>query len=118
MQIGDRVRDKGTKFVGTIIQFDPPKGAAVRCLIQADDVSRTGIGHVGDPPPDKLWQKVDEVELVDMEGNSVTGKAVNTTVNTSGGRVDAAGNPIETQAGGTFDAKGNRIKSTQADAAH
>ena len=83
MNIGDRVRDKGTQFVGTIIQFDPPTGEATRCLIQADNSNATGVGKVGDPPADKMWQKVGEVELIDLEGNRVDGKA-GTSLNTGG----------------------------------
>jgi hypothetical protein len=72
MNIGDRVRDKGTQFVGTIVQFDPATGTATRCLIQADPPA---TGKVGDPPPDKMWQALDAVELIDVAGNPVTGKA-------------------------------------------
>jgi hypothetical protein len=72
MNIGDRVRDKGTQFVGTVVQFDPPTGTATRVLIQADPPAS---GKVGDPPPDKMWQALDAVELIDMAGNPVTGKA-------------------------------------------
>lgn len=81
MNIGDRVRDKGTQFVGTVVQLDPspavaPGSAAsvipTRCLIQADPPAS---GKVGDPPPDKMWQAIDQVELIDMTGNPVAGKA-------------------------------------------
>ena len=75
MNIGDRVRDPGTQFVGTIIQFDPPTGDPVRCLIEADPSNTTGVGKVGDPPADKLWQSIGKVELVDMSGNAVNGKS-------------------------------------------
>jgi len=109
MQIGDRVRDTGTQFVGTIIQFDPPTGEAVRCLIEADNSNTTGVGKVGDPPADKLWQSVGKVELIDLAGNRVAGSP-GTTLNTAGKRVDAAGNVIDTPMGGNFDSAGNRIK--------
>jgi hypothetical protein len=72
MNIGDRVRDKGTQFVGTVVQFDPATGTATRCLIQADPPAS---GKVGDPPPDKMWQALDAIELIDRDGNPVTGKA-------------------------------------------
>jgi hypothetical protein len=88
MNIGDRVRDKGTQFVGTIVEFDPPTGEQVRCLIQADDTNTTGVGKVGDPPADKMWQKVGEVELIDLEGNRVEGKAAS-TLSTGGKTLDA-----------------------------
>jgi hypothetical protein len=88
MNIGDRVRDKGTQFVGTIIQFDPPTGEQVRCLIEADSSNTTGAGKVGDPPADKMWQKVGEVELIDLEGNRVEGKSGG-TLSTGGKTLDA-----------------------------
>jgi len=72
MKIGDRVRDKGTEFVGTVVQLDPATGTATRCLIQADPQA---TGKVGDPPPDKMWQALDGVELIDLEGNRVSGRA-------------------------------------------
>jgi len=72
MNIGDRVRDKGTEFVGTVVQLDPATGTATRVLIQADSPP---TGQVGDPPPEKMWQKVEEVELIDLDGKRVTGKA-------------------------------------------
>jgi hypothetical protein len=115
MKIGDRVRDIGTQFVGTLIQFDPPTGLAARVLIQADDTGSSDR-KVGDPPPDKMWQKVDQVELVDLAGESVKGKSAG-TVNTAGRRVDAAGNIVDTQMGGEFDAQGNRIKNGTKSAA-
>lgn len=63
MKIGDHVRDKGTEFVGTVVQLEPPTGTATRVLIQADQSA------------DKMWQKVEELELIDVEGKRVTGKA-------------------------------------------
>jgi len=115
MNIGDRVRDKGTQFVGTIIQFDPPTGDAMRCLIEADDTG-SADRKVGDPPPDKMWQKVGEVELIDRSGNPVDGKS-GATLSTAGKRIDAAGNVIDTPMGGNFDAQGNRIKNGTAKSA-
>jgi len=63
MKIGDHVRDKGTEFVGTVVQLEPATGTATRVLIQADQSA------------DKMWQKVEELELIDVEGRRVTGKA-------------------------------------------
>ena len=97
MKIGDRVRDKGTEFVGTVVQLDPATGTATRVLIQADSAP---TGKVGDPPPEKMWQTIDGVELVDLEGKRVSGKAgqqLDAPVGkgaadvTSGGKKPAAG---------------------------
>jgi hypothetical protein len=63
MKIGDHVRDKGTEFVGTVVQLEPATGTAARVLIQADQSA------------DKMWQKVEELELIDVEGKRVSGKA-------------------------------------------
>ena len=92
MNIGDRVRDRGTQFIGTIIQFDPPTGEAVRCLIEAESSNTTGVGKVGDPPADKMWQKVGDVELIDRSGNPVDGK--------SGGTLSTGGKTLDTPAPG------------------
>jgi hypothetical protein len=106
MNIGDRVRDKGTQFVGTIVQLDPPTGEHVRALIRAD--AANPVGKVGDPPPDQMWQSVGELELIDLAGKPVTG--------TAGKRIDAAGNTVTAPMGGDFDAQGNRIKNGGKDA--
>jgi hypothetical protein len=120
MQIGDRVKDKGTHFVGTIVQLDPPTGTAVRAKFTADD-TKSKDRKVGDPPPASMWQKIEELELVDRSGNVVTGKAgaqldaTGTRLDTSGqpegtGRVDGQGRRIDAQ-GGLVDNAGNRVDS-------
>lgn len=78
MNIGDRVRDKGTEFVGTVVQLDPATGVATRARIQADDLKDGKFNQdrkVGDAPPESMWQRIEEIELIDLEGNGVTGKA-------------------------------------------
>lgn len=86
MKIGDRVRDKGTLFVGTVVQLDPHVGVATRARFQFDQPEKLGVGKVGDPPPDSMWQKLEELELIDREGNPVTGTAASTT-DTAGAKI-------------------------------
>jgi len=105
MQIGDRVRDKGTKFVGTIVQLDPPTGVATRARFQEDDRKKDRV--VGDPPPESMWQKLDELELVDRNDEPVKGKPAK-EFDTKGRRIDASGALID-NAGNRIDEAGNLI---------
>ena len=110
MQIGDRVRDKGTKFIGTIVQLDPPTGVATRARFQADDVKGGKPNQdrkVGDPPPESMWQQLTELELVNRAGEPITGHATATT-DTKGRRVNAQGALID-DAGNLIDENGNLV---------
>ena len=95
MKIGDRVRDRGTQFVGTIVQLDPPTGVATRARFQADDI-KSADRKVGDAPPESMWQRLEEIELIDLQGNPVTGKP-GAQIDTDGHRLDSAAHA----AGGT-----------------
>lgn len=88
MQIGDRVMDRGTKFIGTIVQLDPPTGVATRARFQADDLKRNRV--VGDPPPESMWERIDNLELVDRQGRGVSGNP--------GAQLDASGNRLDSSA--------------------
>jgi hypothetical protein len=88
MKIGDHVRDKGTEFVGTVVELEPPTGTAIRVLIQADQAA------------DKMWQKVEELELIDVEGKRVTGKAGKQLDAPVGGAVDASAGKTSKSAAG------------------
>ena len=87
MQIGDRVRDKSTKFVGTIVQLDPPTGTPLRARFQADDIKKDRV--VGDPPPESMWEKLENLELVDRAGNAIKGSP-GSQLDTDGHRLDSA----------------------------
>jgi hypothetical protein len=89
MQIGDRVRDKGTQLEGTIIQMDS-SGGNMRALFQADETKPAGDRRVGDPPPDKMWQRVEQLELVSAKGQPGRG--------TPGSQLDAKGNRLDSAA--------------------
>jgi hypothetical protein len=118
MQIGDRVRDQGTQFVGTIVQLDPPSGVATRARFQADDVKKDRL--VGDPPPESMWQRLEELELIDRQGNPVKGSP-GSQLDASGHRLDSAAHaagmsgPVDAQgrrrdaSGALIDNAGNRI---------
>jgi hypothetical protein len=113
MQIGDRARDKGTLFVGTIIQFDPPT-SPTRALLQADDVKGGKPNQdrkVGDPPPEKMWQRIEELELIDRQGNAVSGSP-GSQLDASGHRLDSAAHAAG--ASGTVDGQGRRVDASGA----
>jgi hypothetical protein len=113
MQIGDRVRDKGTNFEGTIVQLDPasPGVAPTRAMIQADETKPHGDRRVGDPPPARMWQRIEQIELISAKGEAAKG--------TPGSQLDAAGHRLDSAAhaaGGTgpVDAEGKQLPAGAA----
>jgi hypothetical protein len=114
MQIGDRVRDKVTQFIGTIVQLDPPTGVATRARFQADDLKGGKPNQdrkVGDAPPESMWQRLEELELVDMTGKAVSGSP-GSQLDASGHRLDSAAHAAG--ATGSVDAQGRRVDASGA----
>lgn len=95
MQIGDRVKDKGTGFIGTIVQLDPATGTPVRARFMEDDLKEGKPNKdrkVGDEPPESMWQRLEELELVTATGETIAGKRA-ASLDTAGAKVGAdAGN--------------------------
>jgi hypothetical protein len=85
MKIGDRVREKSTGFIGTIVERDPPELTveATRFRVQEDEKDGATLkreGKVGDPPPMSTWNKVEALELL-------------TQVDTAGRKLDTPAGP-------------------------
>jgi hypothetical protein len=108
MKVGDKVRDKARGLIGTVIGAE-----AKRVFIQADAVP----GNSG--PTSRVWQNIDQVELVDMSGKPVQGSPAQ-SLNATGAQVNAAARspssgPAESRAapvgaGENYDTSGNRIE--------
>lgn len=66
MKIGDRVREKSTGFIGTIVEASPPTGEPTRFRVQEDEGSEhtKRDPKVGDAPPTSTWNKVETLELL------------------------------------------------------
>jgi hypothetical protein len=83
MKLGDRVREKSTGFIGTIVEADPKEGEPTRFRVQEDEKDGATLkreGKVGDPPPMSTWNKVEALELL-------------TQVDTAGRKLDTAADP-------------------------